>query len=291
MHLIMSIAESRVDASAESREDLRRRHKRVVLALLLFAAMLSVAIASLSPEWADLCMMNATERAAATAQWFYAAPLFMVSEAIIVLCLATHVLAGQEDSSDPYTHAYLSLCTLVAYQAFAGLIVFLKHVLADSLCNTVPNSVSGHTHFYIFYALTLPRLAVEGHKPRCRKHTAFWFMCYTSLVMLCVFQSYRTLVYGFHTIRQIAYGAVVSLGGTAIWMYSIDADLCNSSSPPVLLHRMSAAAAIGTVLAVSAAGLQLISSSALVPASIALTAGAAVVYTRKCKHRGPVGLL
>eukprot|EP01061_Rhynchopus_euleeides_P018727 TRINITY_DN3091_c0_g1_i2.p1 TRINITY_DN3091_c0_g1~~TRINITY_DN3091_c0_g1_i2.p1 ORF type:complete len:255 (+),score=36.20 TRINITY_DN3091_c0_g1_i2:246-1010(+) len=194
MHLIMSIAESRVDASAESREDLRRRHKRVVLALLLFAAMLSVAIASLSPEWADLCMMNATERAAATAQWFYAAPLFMVSEAIIVLCLATHVLAGQEDSSDPYTHAYLSLCTLVAYQAFAGLIVFLKHVLADSLCNTVPNSVSGHTHFYIFYALTLPRLAVEGHKPRCRKHTAFWFMCYTSLVMLCVFQRLEVML-------------------------------------------------------------------------------------------------
>ena len=288
---IMSLAESRVDEHAQSREELRRKHKRIVLALTMCSAMLCTAIASLEPDWADVCILSREERDAATKQWILpASPLFVVSELIIALCLCAHVAAGHVDMSDPFTHLYLSTCTLLAYVAFAGAVVFLKYMLNDTLCNTHPNSVSGHTHFYIFYALALPRLAVEGHKAKCRKHTVFWVMCYCSVLFLSLFQSYRTLAYGFHTVRQIVYGSFVSLVATMLWMFSLDAELSKAAAangtaaPPLLLQRTGSMALVGSCLAVSVAGW-----GYLLPSSIAFASAGSYAYMKKSAN--PLGLL
>ena len=231
-------------------ERLRSLHRRTVLVLFAVALMLTVAVASMNPEWADECMLTPRQRTEAMRQWAIpASPLFLAVEVIIFLCFACHVVAARNDRAAMFGQVYLSCCTLVLFLGWAGVVVALKYALGDMSCHlTHPNSVSGHTHFYVFYCLNLPRIAVEGHRTQHRHATSFWVMAYATVVALSAFQGYRTYEYGFHSMRQMLYGWLVSMVASALFARSVGAEAQGSApvgSPLLALSAASAAAGVG----------------------------------------------
>eukprot|EP00755_Sulcionema_specki_P027713 Sspe_Gene.88342::Locus_60376_Transcript_1_1_Confidence_1.000_Length_970::g.88342::m.88342 len=157
--------------------------------------------------------------------------LLGTSEVVIIASIAVHSAGSQRGggvSFDPY-HSFLGLCLLVFYWGGFGFTTFFKYLLGDAICSPQgrPNSVSGHSHFYTFYFLTLPHLALDAfhrreHKPMSpvylARHLAFWGPCYALFVALVAVQARRTYALGFHTPRQIVYGVAWGLVDAALWV-------------------------------------------------------------------------
>jgi len=136
--------------------------------------------------------------------------------------------------------------TLIWYIVTYMFCLLGKEILADTTCSHSKNSVSGHYAFHVYYFLALPYAyisvktyeAVEDAeeakklKPKERKKTNGWidfdqrtislfgrslnrelamivtFVIFTISTSLTLF---RTLIYGYHSVRQIFYGALLAV--------------------------------------------------------------------------------
>jgi len=114
------------------------------------------------------------------------------------------------------------------------LLEFLKYKLKDSTCSTHSNSVSGHYYFHIYGLLTMLYLMVEAKRStvplsnfisfrflnkivrfRIRVQTMFILFFYLLAVVSSFWTMFRTIRYGYHSLRQSIYGVLFAL----FWHY------------------------------------------------------------------------
>lgn len=111
--------------------------------------------------------------------------------------------------------AYDCCYTILWFIATYLVVVFLKDLLDDSLCNTKPNSVSGHTCYFIFYILNLYYMGMyrtppeDVEKPSWRRH--MFNICFIIVLVLAIVNLSNTYTGGYHTPRQMIYGGLTGL--------------------------------------------------------------------------------
>lgn len=102
--------------------------------------------------------------------------------------------------------AHLSIYYGVFF-VFVNLVEMLKVVIGDYTCNTVPNSVSGFS-FVCVYNFTL---WLFDYKRSGKYKTAVHKLLFLTVELLCLFNITATFIGGYHTPRQMLYGALCSV--------------------------------------------------------------------------------
>lgn len=107
------------------------------------------------------------------------------------------------------------------------LVGILKQIINDVNCGVHPNSVSGHYNFFTFSILSVLALKLkfdkEQHAACAFKWTRdlFFIIPYMVFVLLSVFILRDTYVLGYHSMRQILYGATLGLVSHTLFMYTV----------------------------------------------------------------------
>eukprot|EP00762_Andalucia_godoyi_P001341 ANDGO_04832.mRNA.1 hypothetical protein ACA1_097760 len=145
------------------------------------------------------------------------------------------------------------VATVVWYESSYNVLYTAKYLLGDYNCADGPNSISGHYNLYIFLCVSLFYLTVKNRRNarlianyvnrKLLTHISLFkltisafiavLIC-TTFLFLAVFSSYRTWVFGFHTIRQICYGSLFAVINLFIWSLVIGAEY---SSQHAAQHR------------------------------------------------------
>ncbi|OHT07687.1 hypothetical protein TRFO_24025 [Tritrichomonas foetus] len=100
-----------------------------------------------------------------------------------------------------------------AYFSFAFLAYFLKDYLNDTTCQGRPNSVSGHTFYHVFYFTDRLVTFYSSGKRKSLFHSFYFFI---NQILHFVNLSI-TYLGGYHTPRQMLYGAIVGVHVTILY--------------------------------------------------------------------------
>ncbi|KAJ9473610.1 hypothetical protein DIPPA_22192 [Diplonema papillatum] len=193
------------------RKEAEKRHAQIVWGAFVLVAMLSVALVATSPAWADECSMTHDERKPLVRRWWISGKaLLYASQLFIAACLLVCVRCGGARV------LYHTACLLIYFNATALVVVALKQLLGDSLCNIHANSVSGHAHFYLFFAVALPSPALTAAVAG-RAVARLWVAFYALYLLALLSQGYRTVAFGFHSPRQFLYGALSAALSSVAW--------------------------------------------------------------------------
>jgi hypothetical protein len=141
------------------------------------------------------------------------------------------------------------LATVLWYQSSYGVLWTLKFVLNDRTCSEFANSVSGHYNLYIFAGISLFFLAVKSRRNawqlehyvnrKLLRHMSMFKLtlsaycviaCALTFAFLAVLSSWRTWTYGYHSLRQIAYGSLFAIVNLSVWSFVIGSHYSQSSS-------------------------------------------------------------
>lgn len=111
-------------------------------------------------------------------------------------------------SSRPSLKALRFACYFGLFSVGMMMVPILKVVIDDRTCLSVPNSPSGHTFYHIFVALIFAHRFWSGGKYR----SGFAKIFMTALLGLHGYNIVIAYIGGYHSIRQILYGAVFAVG-------------------------------------------------------------------------------
>ena len=206
-------------ASEGDGQAIRDGHTQLVRGGCFLIGMALVAILAVNPSGIDTCAMEENERKLLVREWIVPGQaLLIITETFIILIFIISTVPSYVQSND-HQPSFQWICFFLWYWGSACCVTAAKHLLMDTSCSNHANSVSGHTHFYLMACLNLPKVFV-GHSEVTYPSEIgrkVMIICYYLIVLLCLFQGYRTLTYGFHSIRQIAYGAVSAFVTSLIW--------------------------------------------------------------------------
>ena len=107
------------------------------------------------------------------------------------------------------THRFLRMCYLVkmlgCYHTFVFIVQMFRHSLGDCACSrsNSPNSVSGHAHAHVFHCCLWLSWYRSKHRPSTFTDKLFL------AITLSVHSANQIITYvgGYHTPRQLCYGA------------------------------------------------------------------------------------
>jgi hypothetical protein len=157
--------------------------------------------------------------------------LFFTSVCTMIFCFFQLAIWNPaHDKSQKHPHSFTTsnlfniFTTLVWYLVTYAICILGKEILDDKNCSHTRNSISGHYTFHIYYFLSLPYvyLSVKAYQaieivPTKSKG---WFHSNRETILILTFAVFaiststtlmRTLIYGYHSIRQIFYGALLAL--------------------------------------------------------------------------------
>jgi len=121
---------------------------------------------------------------------------------------------------------------MIWYSCTYSICFALKYILQDTRCYGLPNSVSGHYTFHVFYILSTLYLIVRTKRKsqqfqnylslafllriiyqrnKLKLGTRVLVFLLVLLIVSSTFTLFRTLALGYHTPRQIYYGILLSV--------------------------------------------------------------------------------
>jgi hypothetical protein len=103
---------------------------------------------------------------------------------------------------------------LLCYSCFSLVTFWLKAVINDTRCSQIPNSVSGHTFYNTFYFTMWMAQYLMSGKYKSTFHRLFFF----SAEALHLINQAFSYLGGWHTPRQIIYGALVTVGASLLFL-------------------------------------------------------------------------
>eukprot|EP00667_Euglena_gracilis_P016238 EG_transcript_16973 len=200
-----------------------------VAAAAVAAALLCVVAGA---RWAllDLCLHNRFTQPPA---FFPGADILLhITELLVLACLGASfwdplldAIKGRRTQLVLAMHSdemVLISSTILWYYASFAVVKVLKHVLDDRSCSKHANSVSGHANLFAFLFLSLPALRYMRPPPLpSGRQELRWLLCYLLLVALGVWQLWRTYFWGYHSLRQLVYGAGLGLISHALWAVTL----------------------------------------------------------------------
>ena len=95
---------------------------------------------------------------------------------------------------------------------FVNLVELLKVKLGDYNCNTVPNSVSGFSFVCVYNFMLWMFDYLRSGKYKTLIHK----LLFSSVELLCMFNITATFIGGYHSPRQMIYGAMCSLAALVL---------------------------------------------------------------------------
>jgi hypothetical protein len=101
---------------------------------------------------------------------------------------------------------------LLCYSCFSFVVFWLKAAINDTRCSIVPNSVSGHTFYNMFYFTVWMAEYVNSGKYKSTFHRLFFF----AAEALHLTNQALSYLGGWHTPCQIIYGAFVAVGASLV---------------------------------------------------------------------------
>lgn len=119
-----------------------------------------------------------------------------------------------------------------SYFSFAFLAYYIKDVLGDTTCNGRPNSLSGHTFYNVFFFTSFLTNYFSLGKNKSIFHRLWLFI----VEVLLLVNISLTYLGGYHTPRQMVYGAVMGL--LVVVLYKILRTLF-SRSTNILLYLVN----------------------------------------------------
>ena len=103
-----------------------------------------------------------------------------------------------------------------AYQSFVFVLFYLRNYLQDYTCSQKPNSVSGHAFFQVYFFINRLIDFLTTNRKKSLFHTLFFiFNEAMNLVNLSL-----TYLGGFHTPKQMIYGAIFGIIVICIYRFS-----------------------------------------------------------------------
>lgn len=191
--------------------------------------------------------------------------LFFTSVCTMILCFIQLAIWNPEASKSKVSHSFTTenlfsiFTTLVWFLVTYAVCLLGKEILDDKNCSHTKNSVSGHYTFHVYYFLTLPYVylsiktyqAVDFVPPKSSVKGAGWYFKYQEMILIITFAVFaiststtliRTLLYGYHSVRQIFYGAFLAV---VSHYFSV---VCR---PTFIQHPLKATAGLSFILAFS----------------------------------------
>eukprot|EP01124_Arcella_intermedia_P007484 TRINITY_DN14596_c0_g1_i1.p1 TRINITY_DN14596_c0_g1~~TRINITY_DN14596_c0_g1_i1.p1 ORF type:complete len:326 (-),score=42.10 TRINITY_DN14596_c0_g1_i1:44-1021(-) len=163
---------------------------------------------------------------------FFTADVLLASTFGLIL-VATIMAIINNPNKNSRLNTYVLYNALYAFSwhfAWFPTVVHLKAILGDRQCSQKLNSVSGHYYVHTYSLLTLLYITVGTRRPtlytsnyysfdflkkvyngQAKRKTILIVCMYSLAVVLSVITLFRTISYGFHSIRQSLYGVLMGL--------------------------------------------------------------------------------
>jgi hypothetical protein len=106
------------------------------------------------------------------------------------------------------------------YLSTLNIVEGLKFFISDTTCNKHANSVSGHSNFFLFFNLASWQIFEDEVFARRKEHKIAKYLALT----ISIFCLGETLLLGYHSTRQMLYGAAIALmshtSQQIVWTYN-----------------------------------------------------------------------